>query len=103
MSDFDIKINTKEIDNIVNKMSKNLEKLKEENNNINDAYLSLDESKWQGSDKKKIDSSFGDYLKKMTNLSDNILNTINVLKTGVSKYEELEKQIDNDLQELEDL
>ena len=50
-----------------------------------------------------MDSSFGDYLRKMTNLSDNILNTINVLKTGVSKYEELEKSIDNDLQELEDL
>ena len=103
MSKYDIEINTKELDSIINKMSKNLEKLEEETNNINDAYLSLDETKWSGVDKKKIDSSFGLYLKEMTNFSNNLRNTLEVLKTGNEEFEDLELEIEDDIQELEDL
>ena len=53
-----IEIDTKELDSIISKMSKNLEKLEEIKNNINDAYLSLDETKWSGIDKKKIEIAF---------------------------------------------
>lgn len=103
MSKFDLEIDTKELDSIINKMSKNLEKLEEETNNINDAYLSLDETKWQGIDKKKIDSSFGEYLKEMTHFSENLRNTLEVLKSGNQEYEEIETELEDDIQELEDL
>ena len=103
MNGYDLQINTKSLDDIINKMSKNLDKLEEETKNINDAYLSLDESKWVGPDKTKIDSSLGIYLKNMTNFSLNLKNTLEVLKKGLSEYEDIEKQLENDIQELEDL
>lgn len=103
MNEYDLQINTKSLDDIINKMSKNLDKLEEETKNVNDAYLSLDESKWVGPDKTKIDSSLGIYLKNMTNFSLNLKNTLEVLKKGLSEYEDIEKQLENDIQELEDL
>ena len=103
MNGYDLHINTKSLDDIINKMSKNLDKLEEETKNVNDAYLSLDESKWVGPDKTKIDSSLGIYLKNMTNFSLNLKNTLEVLKKGLSEYEDIEKQLENDIQELEDL
>lgn len=103
MNGYDLQINTKSLDDIINKMSKNLDKLEEETKNINDAYLSLDESKWVGPDKTKIDSSLGIYLKNMTNFSLNLKNTLEVLKKGLSEYEDVEIQLENDIQELEDL
>jgi len=103
MNGYDLQINTKSLDDIINKMSKNLDKLEEETKNVNDAYLSLDESKWVGPDKTKIDSSLGIYLKNMTNFSLNLKNTLEVLKKGLSEYEDVEKQLENDIQELEDL
>jgi len=103
MNGYDLQINTKSLDDIINKMSKNLDKLEEETKNVNDAYLSLDESKWVGPDKTKIDSSLGIYLKNMTNFSLNLKNTLEVLKKGLSEYEDIEKQLENDIQELEDL
>ena len=103
MNGYDLQINTKSLDDIINKMSKNLDKLEEETKNVNDAYLSLDESKWVGPDKTKIDSSLGIYLKNMTNFSINLKNTLEVLKKGLSEYEDIEKQLENDIQELEDL
>ena len=103
MNGYDLQINTKSLDDIINKMSKNLDKLEEETKNINDAYLSLDESKWVGPDKTKIDSSLGIYLKNMTNFSLNLKNTLEVLKKGLSEYEDIEKQLENDIRELEDL
>ena len=103
MNGYDLQINAKSLDDIINKMSKNLDKLEEETKNVNDAYLSLDESKWVGPDKTKIDSSLGIYLKNMTNFSLNLKNTLEVLKKGLSEYEDIEKQLENDIQELEDL
>ena len=103
MNGYDLQINTKSLDDIINKMSKNLDKLEEETKNVNDAYLSLDESKWVGPDKTKIDSSLGIYLKNMTNFSLNLKNTLEVLKKGLSEYEDIEKQLENDIRELEDL
>ena len=103
MSKYDIEINTKELDSIISKMSKNLEKLEEETNNINDAYLSLDDTKWSGIDKKKLDSSFGEYLKNMTHFSENLRNTLEVLKTGNEEFEDLDIELEDDIQELEDL
>ncbi len=103
MNGYDLQINTKSLDDIINKMSKNLDKLEEETKNVNDAYLSLDESKWVGPDKTKIDSSLGIYLKNMTNFSLNLKNTLEVLKKGLSEYEDVEIQLENDIQELEDL
>ena len=103
MNGYDIQINTKSLDDIINEMSDNLDKLEEETNNINDAYLSLDESKWIGHDKAKIDSSFGLYLKNMTKFSLNLKNTLEVLKKGLSQYEDVEIQLENDVQGMEDL
>ena len=39
----------------------------------------------------------------MTNFSLNLKNTLEVLKKGLSEYEDIEKQLENDIQELEDL
>lgn len=102
MNGYDVQLDTKSLDDIINKMSKYLDKLEEESNNINDAYLSLDESKWIGPDKTKMDTSLGLYLKNMTNFSQNLKNTLEILKNGLSKYEDVEMEIKKDIQELED-
>lgn len=103
MNKYDIEIDLNSLESTINKMSNNLTKLENEMNNINDAYLSLDESKWLGFDKKKIDSGFGTYLKSMTNFSNDLRNTLDVLKNGFSKYEDIEQQEKKNIQELEEL
>ena len=103
MNEYDIKINLDELDNSINKMDKDLTKLEVEMKNINDAYLFLDESKWNGSDKKNMDNGFGNYLNNMTNFSNNLRDTLNTLKNAYLKYEDLDENINKEIQELEEL
>ena len=103
MSKFDIKINLNELNNIINKISKDINDLEYEMNNVNDAYLSLDDTKWKGKDKKKIDSSLGIYLKDMTNFSNDLRNTLDILKQGYNNYENNIQDEKKYLQNLEDL
>ena len=103
MTKYDIKINLKELNNIINKISKDINDLEYEMNNVNDAYLSLDETKWKGKDKSKVDSSLGIYLKDMTNFSTNLRNTLDVLKQGYNNYENSIQDEKKYLQDLEDL
>ena len=103
MSKYDIQIDTKVLKDTINNISTYKNKIDEISKNIYDAYLSLDSTKWQGDDKTKIDNGYGEYLKKMANFSEDIENTINVLKEGLSRYDISFKQINNEIQDLEEL
>ncbi len=103
MSKYDVKINLKSLDGTIDKMANDLDILEEETNNINNAYLFLDETKWQGIDKNKIDSGFGNYLKKMTNFSNELRDTLNVLKDAYTKYEDIDIENNKMIEELEEL
>ena len=103
MSKYDVEIDLKSLDGTIDKMSNDLEKLEEEMNNINNAYLFLDETKWQGIDKSNIDSGFGIYLKKMTNFSNELRDTLNILKDAYTKYEDIDIENNKLIEEMEEL
>ena len=103
MSKYDLEIDLNSLNDTVKKISDNLLKLKDITNNVNDAYLSLDQSKWIGNDKNKMDASYGIYINKMTNFSDDLMNTINTLNTGLSQYEDIKNEEIKELDNMEDL
>ena len=98
-----LEVDTVALNEIINEIALNINNVKEIMNNINDCYLTLNENKWVGREKDKIDSYYGVYLKRMLNFGTEMETNLNVLRNAANSYQDVEQATENDMNNVEDL
>ena len=92
------------VDDTLNLIANDINNISEILNNIYNAVLTLDESKWNTKEKKKLDEEFLPYLKKISEKYPIYLNKRLVFaKKSVNKYKEINLEQRKEAEKLEKL
>ena len=99
----DIKLNNT-IDNTLSNIDKDINDISDILINVYNAVMTLDETKWNTKEKIKIDEDFVPYLEKISTMyPDYLRKRLLFTKNAVQKYRELNKELEKETENLEDL
>lgn len=92
----DLQIETDSLEEVLVKIERNINSIKEDYENIYDAYKTLDKSCWIGPEKDKMDDKYGTILENgKNNIFGDLNNHLQLLKDAAKLYKNVNDQIES--------